>query len=93
MVFGNYGRQPQRPKRSRARVNFMCDCYLYDCVKEDAKRRGMSAGAWIEGAISNQLQALSDLPDIELELEEKLLEILMHRNARRLQNIGVNPHK
>ena len=83
-MFGNYyGRSPQRPKGDRARVNFMCEQYLYDQVKADAKRRGMTAGNWIEQAIANQLHVLSDLPPIEMALEDKLLEILMHRNAAR----------
>ena len=85
-MFGNYHGQPaQRPKGDRARVNFVCDQSLYDQVKVDAKRRGMTAGNWIEQAIANQLHVLSDLPAIESALEEKLLEILMHRNASRAQ--------
>ena len=84
-MFGNYYGPAQRPKGDRARVNFVCERYLYNQVKTDAKRRGITAGKWIEQAIANQLHVLFDLPPIEMALEEKLLEILMHRNASRAQ--------
>lgn len=94
ILFGNYCGQPrQRRKGDRVRVNFTCDRHLYQQVKEDAELRNLTVGNWLEQAIANQLHALSDLPAIEMALEAKLLEILMHRNASRRQNSGVNMHK
>ena len=71
----------------------MLDKALYGQVKEDAKRRNMTMGSWMEQAIANQLHALSTLPAIEMALEHKLLEILMHRNATRGQNGGAKGHE
>lgn len=86
-MFGNYhGQPPQRPQRERVRFNFMLDRMLYLQVKEDAKHRNITMGAWVEQAIAHQLNAMQDLPTIELLLESKLLEILMHRNASRRQS-------
>lgn len=82
-MLGNYyGQPPQRPKGSRRRVNFLCDRYMYDRVKEDAAARNLTIGSWIEQAIAHQLHSLGDLTYIEELLESKLLEILMHRNAK-----------
>jgi len=83
-VLGSYyGQPPQRPKGSRRRVTFLCDRYMYDRVKEDANRRNISVGSWLEQAIAHQMHSLGDLTYIEELLETKLLEILMHRNATR----------
>ena len=83
MLGSYYGQPPQRPKGSRRRVTFLCDRYMYDRVKEDARERNISIGSWLEQAIAHQMHSIGDLTYIEELLETKLLEILMHRNAAR----------